>query len=234
MLNIALAALSYALLLATNGLPLLGTQKIASQKKPAPLLLGQILSARLALSTLAYALLVFVAFFMLPSATKDEYQLIIIYGLFLFPTAVLLDWFFQGKHQMGVISVGRFVQMAVYLIIVLCFVHNLSDLQMTAWAWVIGGCANAILLFWIYLLRGNHISFAQAHKDIVNLWKSAFPLGLASAISQVVLQFPVIYLAWFATRADVGIFSAAFKMMTQLVAVPVKHRNGWPELPTAF
>lgn len=217
MINIALAALSYALLLATNGLPLLGTQKIASLKKFDPVFPGHIISARLILSILAFMILALVAFVGLDPGKNAEYRLILIYGLFLFPSALLLDWFFQGRHQMGVISAGRFAQMIAYLIFILCFVHNISDIQMTAWAWVLGGCANAALLGWIFFKRGNRISFELASAKILQLWKAAFPLGLASAISQIVLQFPVIYLAWFATHADVGIFSAAFRMMTLLL-----------------
>jgi len=217
MLNIALAALSYALLLATNGLPLLGTQKIAALKRPDPSLVGNIISTRFMLSILAFALLALVAFIGLDSGKSDEYRLILIYGLFLFPSALLLDWFFQAKHQMGVISAGRFAQMIAYLVFILCFVRNLSDIQMTAWAWVIGGCVNAALLGWIFLNRGNHIAFELTSAKILQLWKAAFPLGLASAISQIVLQFPVLYLAWFASHTDVGIFSAAFRMMTLLL-----------------
>lgn len=112
---------------------------------------------------------------------------------------------------------GRFLGMLCYLLFILIFVRANDDLIMTAWGWVAGGVVNGLWLLFVFRKQSYQITFRWQGANLFQLWKNAFPLGVASLISQVVLQFPIIYLGWFYTTTDAGIFSAAFRATALLL-----------------
>lgn len=219
MINIGMAVLTYGLLFSTLGLQLLGTRQVARGQRDEAAFTGQLLFTRIFLGMLIFFAILLFSEKMAVGDGAAIPGIIVTYSMFLFPGALLLDWFFQGKGQMGVIAVGRFAQMAVYLIINLLFVHGLADILTTAWAWVVGGFANALVLGIVFYRRGYQIEPIFSLKQAIRFVRRSLPLGISTIISQIVLQFPVLYLGWYATSADVGVFSAAFRLMLVLLVV---------------
>ena len=214
-INIGVAVLNYTLLIGNSGLGLIGTRAVSSGSEDIAFLTGRILVTRFLLSAAAYIVTAAVIFLFVTSPEISGVTLI--YLLFLFPTALMPDWFFQGRQEMGTMALGRFWGMLFYLLFVLLFVQTSQDTMMTAWSWVAGGVANAVWLLIIFRRRKYNIRFHLKNAKLFQLWKTAFPLGVASLISQVVVQFPLIYLGWFATTTDAGIFSAAFRTTALLL-----------------
>ncbi len=215
LINLGMAVLTYGLIVGNSGLNLLGTREIASNTEKSDLLVGRIFGTRLLLSTIVYLIAVFMVALFINS--KETGEIILIYLLFLFPSALLLDWFFQGRNQMHAIAIGRFVAMLSYLIFVLIFVRNTNDTILTAWGWMIGGVANALFLWLVFKQNNYQLQFQWKNWKIRSLLNRSLPLGLSSLISQVVIQFPFIYLGWLATKSEVGLYGAAFRLNVLLL-----------------
>jgi O-antigen/teichoic acid export membrane protein len=214
-IHIGLAVLAYGIIVGNSGLNYLGTRTVSGNQGDIAKTTGQILVNRMLLSVFAFIVAsVIVAFFVTSAEVKG---VIIVYLLYLFPTALILDWYFQGKQQMGAIASGRLLAMMVYLIFILIFVRTNQDTVNVAWSWVVGALANMCLLFFIFIYKKNHLIFSWKFNDLTILISKSYTLGGADLISQIVLLFPAIYLAIAASNSAVGEFSAAFKIIILLL-----------------
>lgn len=214
-IHIGLAVLTYAMIPANSGLSLLGTRNLAAESRENPAFAGRLLFSRLLLSLTVFALTATASTLLIHSETLRSVTLI--YLLYLFPAALMLDWYFQGQGEMGAISLGKFLGMLCYLAFILLFVHGEGDLAEVAWGWTAGGLASAASWGIIFWRKGRELRFRWQELKFFSLMNEAFPLGIAGLISQVVIQFPALYLGWFAGAEEVGIFSAAFRLTVLLL-----------------
>lgn len=214
-MNIGLTLLTYALLFGNCGLNLYGTREVAASDKSDDPLVTRLLITRLGLSFIIF-LIVFIA---IPYAGFPEglTSLLRLYLLYMFPAAVWLDWFYQGRQQMGTLMIGRLFGMIAYLLMVLLLVHSSEDLINTAVAYVIGGSVNALIFLIAFYKLGYRFKKPEEGLQSTAMLRSSFVMGIATLASQLVLQFPVLYLGWTATLDDVGLFSAAFKLLVMLL-----------------
>jgi len=212
-ISIGLAALVYVQILSSSGLTLMGTKRVAEGIEETGYLTGDIVSVRLILTTIVIVLAYFLSYFFISS---EEIRLIVlIYILYGFPSAVLLDWFFTGKQRMEITSAGRVVNSVVYLIFVFLLVKSSDDIVNTAVAWVIAGMANSIFIWIIFKKYKYKIIFKLKRlKTSFSLLKQSFPIGFASLLSQAVIMFPAIYLGFAAGTSEAGIYSAAYRLIT--------------------
>lgn len=210
-IHIGLAVLTYAAIIGNSGLGLLGTKKISAGESHIEHITGGIIKTRLILSSAAFVIGAIIVHLFV---TSQEIGLIIlIYLIYLFPAAAFLDWFFTGKLKMKIVASAQFVGVLCYLAFLLLFVRNTQHIFLIAWGWVTGGVAHAILVWLIYKRSHYPVKFTGTNPNSRTLLVEAFPLGIASLISQVVIQFPVIFLGMFATTEEAGVYSAAFKMI---------------------
>lgn len=214
-ISIGTAVLAYALIFGNSGLTLSGTRKLAGEPDTPPEFLGRVLSTRFGLTLFVFVLAAVLIYFAVQ--TPQIAAVTTVYLLYLFPSALWLDWYFQARRQMGLISAGKFAGMLFYLAFILMFVHTADDLLSVAWGWVIGGTATAILLGIIFKRQKHTIRFSLKNLKPFSLLKEAFPLGIANLSSQFAVQFPVLYLGWFASTSEVGIFSVAFRLTVMLL-----------------
>ena len=214
-MSLGLAVFAYALIVGNSGLALLGTRKVAGGTDDTGSLVGGILTTRFFLSLVAYVVGTGVILFIV--ASREVFAVLSVFLLGVFPSALLLDWFFQGRQAIRAIAGGQLWGMLSYLVFVFLFVKHPEDIVWVGWGWTFGIWANAIFM-WVVFKREKHPFRLQwSRSRIWSLLKEAFPLGVASVITQVVMQFPPIYLSLVAARSDVGLFSAAFKMTVFLL-----------------
>lgn len=216
-INIGLAILSYLMVIATSGLTLSGTKKILSGTDDPGLLTGNILFARFTLSVVV--LLVFILSVFLFVQSGEIFYVILVYSLFLLPSALLLEWFFHGHQKMDIIAIGRTIGMISYLLALIFFVRNPHDTVLAAVAWVIGGIVNALYLFLFFKKRNYPLKYSFNPSVFFLLIKESLSLSAASIITQLVIQFPVIYLGIVLSNSAAGIYSAAYKIIILILVV---------------
>ena len=211
LINLGLAVLGYALLFGNSGLTLLGTRKIAANSENPGELVSSILSSRFFLSIIILIIsFLLVYFFITPAETR---QIVLIYLLYLIPFAFLLEWFFQGIQKMGIITVGRIIGMSVYLLFLIIFVKSEKDTVLTAVGWIIGGIINSFILWLFFKKAGYKAGMKLKNFNFVPVVKESISLSLASIIAGLAVSFPIIYLGLVTTTSNVGIYSAAFKII---------------------
>ena len=211
LINLGLAILGYALLFGNSGLTLLGTRKVAANSGNYGNLVSELLSTRFFLSVIILVISYLLVWFFITSA--ETKNIVFIYMLYLIPFAFLLEWFFQGIQKMGAITIGRIIGMASYLLFLIIFVKSEKDTLMTAVGWVIGGVVNSIILWIIFKKTGNKAKIKFSNFNFIPVIKESISLSLASIIAGLAVSFPVIYLGIVTTNSNIGIYSAAFKII---------------------
>jgi len=216
LINYGLAFISYALLFANPGLTIIGAREVA--KAPNELrFIEETLTLRLVLAILIFLIfLLGTRFIPGDSITRN---IIVIYALALFPFAVLLEFVFQGREEMGCIGAGRVIQYFVYLVILLLFLNQARDVMVVPAAFVIGYVVSAVFLFAVFISRYRSFKFRFSISKWRTILGASIPVGLAVIFNQVTISLPPIVLGIFKTNYEVGIFSAGYKIVFMLLII---------------
>lgn len=214
-LNFAMAIITYFTLIANLGLPLLGTREIARDREKIDDNLTNILTMRLFLAALSFSLLFLIVFFLnKPLETK---YLIILYGLGIIPSALLLDWAFQGVERMEYIGIGRILGSVIYVGLVLGFVKSHQQLLLIPCFHVAANLLVIVLLISIFVNHFGKPRFRFKFSPWKELLRAALPIGLSIIMIQVVHYIDTVMLGFMKSAEQVGYYSAAYKIIMILL-----------------
>ncbi len=159
--------------------------------------------------------------------------LIILYGLSLFPFAFILEWLFLGWQKMFYVSLSKIINSGVYLILLLLLVRTPIQIKNVPIAFLAGNVCTGLFLYAIYRyfknktenhnqLATNGILF-QDHRSMIKvlgqIFKSALPIGLGAILIQFSQNFNIIFLGLIKDDTEVGIFSAANKLVFTILII---------------
>jgi len=211
LMSIGLSLLGFLNLFASPGLHLMGTRDIAAGASDARRYAVTIVVTRLLLSCLLFAATTAVC--VVAVADPLARDTIVVFALALFPMAGSLDWFFQGKERLGLVSASRVVLAFTYLLLVLLLVRASEDLVGSAAAFVVANLVAAtVLLFSFLRANGMPVSFPD-FSEFPEVLQRSFPLGLSLLLGQTITGLPVLVIGIFLTAAEAGAFNAALKIV---------------------
>lgn len=216
-ISFALAIITYFSLITNLGLPLLGTREIARDKKKINEYLGNILTMRLCLAFLSFGLLLLVTYFL--NKPLEIKYLIILYGLGLIPSALLLDWVFQGLEKMEYIGLGRILSGIIYAVLVFYFIKGQKQLLLIPCIVVISNLLVTGFLFFIFIKNFGKLKL----KFNIIFWKNlvhlVLPLGISIIMIQIIHNIDMVMLGFMRTDIEVGYYSAAYKIILVLISI---------------
>ncbi|MGA9363864.1 MAG: oligosaccharide flippase family protein [Bacteroidota bacterium] len=206
----------FFLYLADFGLQTLGTRAVAQKSEAISKYVWEVTILRAVLAGGCFLLLVVSSFVFPPF--REVRSLIIIFGFALFPSAVLFEWVFQGLEQMEYVALGRVLKGIVFAGLVFVFVHTSEHLKDAALFYVTGIAVAAALLIRVYFRKYGLVWGKMDRVELKHTLVAAVPLAAGSFITQVNYNFGTIALGLFLTNKDVGLFSAAYKIVLFLLA----------------
>lgn len=216
LVSYGMAFLTYALLLGNPGLTTIGAREIA--KAHTNQTVGEeILGLRLSLACSIFVLFV-IGLLVIPGQPTTK-KVILFYLLSLFPFALLLEFVFQGREEMGYIGASRLIQYGIYVILLIVLVKGSNDILRVPLSFFIGYCAAAIFLIAIFFRTYRSIRLRFSWHAWRNLLIVSIPVGLATIFNQFFLNLPPLVLGIVHTKAEVGFFSAGFKIVTMLLII---------------
>jgi O-antigen/teichoic acid export membrane protein len=214
-LNFAIAIITYFILFANLGLPLLGTRQIARDRENIDNNLANILTMRLFLAALSFGLLFLMVFFL--NKPLEIKYLIILYGLGIIPSALLLDWAFQGIEKMEYIGIGRILGSVIYVGLALMFVKGQQQLLLVPCFQVSANLLVAVLLIFIFVNHFGKPRFRIKISTLKEFIKSALPIGFSILMIQIVHYIDTLMLGFMKSTEQVGHYSAAYKIIMILL-----------------
>lgn len=209
----------YFLYLADFGLQTLGTRSVAQAKGEIANHVRRITLLRVLLAVGCFLLLV--VFALVFSKSHEVEMLILVFGLALFPSALLFEWVFQGVEQMEYVGIGRVLKGLIFAGLVYLFVRSNDQLAEAASFYVLGICAAAIVLLVVYVKKFGAFWGRSRGSELKNIVVAAVPLAAGSFITQINYNFGTIALGIFLTDEIVGLFSASYKIVLFIWAFAV-------------
>jgi len=216
LINYGLAFISYALLFANPGLTIIGAREVAKAPHDRTFI-EEIMGLRLVLAILIFAIF-FIGTIVIPGDGTAK-RVIIVYAVTLFPFAVLLEFVFQGREEMGYIGAGRIIQYVIYLAILLLFLKHGTDVVVVPIGFVVGYVISAAFLVAVYISKYKSFRLRFSISQWRTILSTSTPVGLAVILNQVTISLPPIVLGIFNTNYEVGIFSAGYKIVFTLLIV---------------
>ena len=209
----------YFLYLADFGLQTLGTRSVAQDRGGISLHVRDITALRVLLAIGSYVLLVIFAL-ALPKSS-DVKTLILLFGLALFPSAVLFEWVFQGIEEMEYVGLGRVLKGIVFAGLVFLLIRRNDHLIDAAAFYVAGIVVATLVLLFVYLRKFGVFWGRIRGSTLKKLMKAAAPLAAGSFITQINYNFGTIALGLYLTDEVVGLFSAPYKIVLFIWAFAV-------------
>ena len=212
-ISFAFAIFAYGLLVSDLGLTILGTKEAAKRTNSIDDFASNILSLRLLLAIFTFIVLVVLSF-SLP-VDEDVRILLRIYSFSIFFYAFYLDWFFRGKERMANIAIASIVSQTVYTLLVFIFIKDAGGILRVPLLWILGIGSGMSFLLAVFFLTKHRLRF---HIEF-RLLKMSVPIGIAAIMNQVYFHFDLLTLGFMKTEIDVGLYNAAFKIVTFLLTI---------------
>jgi O-antigen/teichoic acid export membrane protein len=207
--NVGLSLLSYGLMASSGGLSSFGTRETVREDRPG--LVNGILSARFINAVGVYVVIFFISLFLISNLQTKI--LAMLFCISLIVNAFFLDWYFQGKESMAVIGISRLVAAVVYLLIILGMVKSPANLLWIPFAANASDLTITFILYLSYRRMHPEYKFNFAPSGWFGMMKRAFPIGAGSILAHFSINLPPLVIGIIFTNAEVGIYSAAGKLV---------------------
>jgi O-antigen/teichoic acid export membrane protein len=162
--------------------------------------------------------------------------LVLISSLCVFPMALVLEWVFESRQEVRIISIARIFRGLCFAALVFLFVSSNQDSEIAAFIYV-GSLAISVVPVAVIAIRryGADWSALTVSNGIKTLMK-AVPIGIASLLSQYSLFASTMVVAYFLSKEDLGYFTAANRIVLFLWAYVIlsMHRVLLPNLSRSF
>jgi O-antigen/teichoic acid export membrane protein len=208
-MNVGLTLLSYGIMASGGGLSSFGTREAVRHDDPR--LVNNILGTRLINSIAVYCIISLIAVCAIANHLTMSFTLIFCGSLIV--NAFLLDWYFQGKEAMAVIGVSRLAGAAVYLGIILLMVRRPEHLLWIPVAAIVSDLVLTLVLILVYRRRNRGRVLKPDVRHWSEMMKQAFPIGAGSLLAHFSVNLPPLALGILLSNTEVGIYSAAVKLV---------------------
>jgi O-antigen/teichoic acid export membrane protein len=219
----ALAFTGYFGLVVRGGVPRLAAREVARAPDRAPEL-----AVTLALVCAAIALVVYVALWIVVGTlalTPPDRTLLRVTGLLLLPIALDVSWAWKGLGRSAPVGIALVAGQVLSLGVLLLVVHGPADVVRVPVAQLVGQMLVALSLLLPLLLRSRGWVFGAASR----LMRAAMVPAVTSFVRALVFTFDVVLLGLLDRRADLGAYTAAYRVCFLVLAIAVAlHASFWP------
>ncbi len=215
LISYGMAFLNYAILAMNPGLTVIGAREIAKDHTNSSIV-EEVQGLRVMLMIIVFVL--FGIGLLLFKGSIQTKHIIMLYLITAIPFSFQLEYVFQGRQEMFVVGLSRFIQALVYLVAVYGLLRFMDILGVPL-AFVFSYAASSLILFSMYLKKYKRIKINLAFSRWNSIIKASIPVGLATVLNQITLNLPAIILGIFTTNIDVGAYSAAYKIILMLLII---------------
>jgi O-antigen/teichoic acid export membrane protein len=222
-ISFAQAILAYLMVFSTLGLNLFGTREIAANTKiKKDLFIGNLLALRVGLALIC---LVGLGIFILAiNKTTLEKEVMFAYGLYLFPFVFYLGWLFCGIERMEYIAVAGILSRLTFLACVLVLIKDHGNVIFVPYLWLTSAVVESLFLILSYRKFGK--IKLNVHLPEWKLFiKGSVWIGISVFLLQIYSNFDMVMLGFMKTNQDVGLYSAAYKLILLLIAIGSFYNN---------
>lgn len=231
-ISLALALVSYFSLIASFGLPTIGTREVARAQTDSQETVSVLFSLRVWLAISLYSMLALYGLFFV--SNQRLFYLLILYGLTMVSSACLLDWFFVGMEDLQSITVANLLGTVVNCSLVFLWVKDVTNIYFIPVFSFVGSLITCSYLLCLYR-KIQHLHFCFNLTQFRALLRVALPFAIAGFLSQVYENMDMILLGYFVGSEEVGYYSVAYKIVIVLSSIiAIYSQSTWPVMIRLF
>ena len=148
-----------------------------------------------------------------------EGDMIVLYALTLIPLALSTRWVLTGMGMTGAVGLSRPVGESVVLIVVFLVVSNQADLWRVPVSQLLGDTVAALLLLMVLHQHGIPSSLRWNSNTVRPLVRHVAPYVGSALLGLAIFNSDLLFLRAFADRATVGLYAAAYALVSFLINV---------------
>ncbi len=211
---LGMTALSYALWFSDLGLGTLGTRELAKPREKREFALADIFSLKAFLALLMFLVGEVLVFLFLEDPTTRYVAALYLFAVF--PTALMLEWYYQGIRKYLTITIARYLFGGLYALGIYALLSSTDDILFVPLCYIGAMTVSALFLVIRREPEDSVLALEQASGARTERWKAALqrstPIGFGSVFAEVVQLLPPIVIAWLYSETDVGVFGAALRI----------------------
>jgi O-antigen/teichoic acid export membrane protein len=148
-----------------------------------------------------------------------------LYALGMIPSALILDWAFQGLEQMATVAAGKILTFGIFLGLILLLIKGPEGLFFIPGFQVMAGFSGVIFLFFIFIKNFSKAGFRPDTASYGSLFKKAFPIGLTFIMHPIMLYTDTLMLGFMRGNQAVGYYNSACRITMTLVLLSVFYQD---------
>lgn len=209
-LSVVLALYSYFALFTSNGTEVIAIREASKFPNQVDQVLSSYFIIRIAYVVLSYVAFSFYILLLTPNRSLSFLLLLQLLNLLLFPISI--QYVFQAKQNAFIVFLSRFIQSALYLILIVIVVHTPTDLYYVPVV-SLASASFAQIILWIIFLQKEKLQICIFKEYIKYFLKSSLQIGIPSFFIMLHENADVVLLNYFGFTQDIGLYSAAYRVL---------------------
>lgn len=215
-INLAQSILVYFSMITLFGFQTLGTREISKNKDKHGELVGHITFIRFIVAILCFILVLAISFTVNKGTVFKN--ILIIYGLTLFPIAFNIDWFFSGLQEMQYNGIYNVIKSTLPFILSIIFFKSESQIYYIPIFTLIGLIMAVAYQMYIFFIKKRLKVPIRLNKAILNRYTiSAIPFLISGLLSMINCNIDSIIIGFTRSEYELGIYSSAYKIVFFLI-----------------
>jgi O-antigen/teichoic acid export membrane protein len=215
LITIGMAALGYLLLAASPGIQIVEARNVAAGSIMSTTAIADVLGLRILLALALWLLTAVVATVMLGSTPLRD--VVILYAASLLPLAVLLDWYFAGREDFGIVGIGRGTTALAILAVTIVLVRTVDDVRGAPVAFTAGSMLGATVFAVAFRKNIGTLHIAWNPRGWGEVLRRNLPVGMATILGQSAMNLPPIIVGAMLTPSDTGVLGAAQRLIPAIL-----------------
>ena len=217
------------------GMEVIGIRSIAaSAEDTSARVASDATTVRIVLACLLMLAMVFAV--MLGGFPAGSEQLILIFSLAVFPMAIIYEWVFEAHQAVGIVGAARLLKGILFAVPVLLLVRDASGFHQAAWLYV---ASLSVVSLYVAMMAQRRYRLWPSRINWSASWsmlREAFPIGMASVLSQYSLFVGTILAGYLTTPERVGFYTASHRLIIFIWAygIVTSNRVVLPQLARMF
>jgi O-antigen/teichoic acid export membrane protein len=216
--SFAQSILVYFTMITLFGFQTLGTKEVSKDSKGHESLVGYVTSIRFAVALISFIVIIIIAI------TIDKglvfKNILIIYGITLFPIAFNIDWFFSGTQEMQYNGIYNILKGLIPFILLIIFLKNESHIYLIPIFTLVGLVVAVFYQFYIYRIKKKlRFKFNMDKNKYKSYIIASTPFLISGLLSMINCNIDSIIIGLTRSEYELGIYSSAYKIIFFLINI---------------
>ncbi len=151
--------------------------------------------------------------------------LVIVFSLGVLVWSFTLEWVLEGRQDVVWVSIVRVMKGVLFALPVYFLVHSPNDIVVSAWIYVGSLAVSVFIIALIVIKRYGWSKKRLKSPELRSVLYAAFPMGIATLLSQYSLFFGTIVVGYLLKDSDLGYFTAGHRIVVFIWAYVIVSSN---------